>query len=823
MNKGRAPNANKGLWLLGFLIVSGALGAPIELTAPDAGRARTTALGQARANESFARLPLMFESANKSTFLCRGSGYCLSLSPTDALLTLNPAPALEHGLRTPATLRPQLPAASAVNSRHAPAWLRIQLAGANSDLRAFGEEPLPTRVNYLLGNDPAQWRREVPTFAKVRYPDVYPGVDLIYYGNQRQLEYDFVVAPGANPEKIAMRLQGSDKIEIDADGDLILHMAGADLRQRKPRVYQEMNGRRREIEARYVFRKSGGQLSDPGERVVGFEIGSYDRSRPLVIDPVLVFSTFLGGLGLDVGWAIAVDSNGCVYVAGETASTNFVATNASSASYGGGFRDVFVAKLGAAGTNLVFSTYLGGSDEDAAFGIALDNSGNIFLAGLTASTNFPVTPYAISTNIHGAPAFGYYAYDAFVAELNTNGTKLLYSTYLGGSQADVANAIAVDGNGLIYVAGATASPDFPTNGTSAFFGGGNDAFVVKLDSASAKLVYSALLGGAGNDYALGLGVDSTANAVVAGLTASPNFLLFPITNALQTNFGGGPYDGFVAKLDPDGVTLFSTYLGGSGDDEISRLALDAAGNIYLTGLTTSTNFPTPVDALYPTNTGGADAFVLELDPTGTNLVYSTYLGGASNDQGWDIAVDANGSAYVIGLSASTNFPTTNAFQSALAGPDDVFVAKLNPGGTALDYATFLGGGGSERGYAIAVDNTGNAYITGTTTPFDFPVWPATNGVQSVYGGGTGDAFVAKLFPRNAELRASRGAGTGSNDVTILWPYGLPAFGLESTDDLAGTNTIWMTVTNAASVVGNDNAVTFTNSTGSLYLRLRRTQ
>src|SRR5207249_475109 len=288
------------------------------------------------------------------------------LSPTDALLTLNPAPAPEHGLRTPGTLRPQLPAASVANCRQGPAWLRIQLAGANSGLRAFGEEPLPTRVNYLLGNDPAQWRRDVPTFAKVRYPDVYPGVDLIYYGNQRQLEYDFVVAPGANPEKIAMRLEGSDGIEIDADGDLILHMAGADLRQHKPRVYQEMNGRRREIEARYVFRNSGGQPLDPGQRVVGFEIGSYDQSRPLVIDPVLVFSTFLGGLGLDIGWAIAVDSNGCVYVAGETASTNFVATNPSSTNYGGGFRDVFVAKLGATGTNLVFSTYLGGNDEDAA-------------------------------------------------------------------------------------------------------------------------------------------------------------------------------------------------------------------------------------------------------------------------------------------------------------------------------------------------------------------------------------------------------------------------------------------------------------------------
>ena len=451
------------------------------------------------------------------------------------------------------------------------------------------------------------------------------------------------------------------------------------------------------------------------------------------------------------------------------------------------------------------------------FALAVDGEGNAYLAGATASTNFPVTTNAFSTRIGGSAFFGTYPYDAFVTKLDAGGSGLLYSTYLGGSQADVANSIAVDGSGRIYVAGATSSLDFPTNAATTVFRGLSEAFVTKLDiTAGTNLVYSTYLGGSGNDYALGLGVDTSGQAVVAGLTASIDF---PVTNALQTNFAGGPYDGFVAKLSADGATwIFSTYFGGSDDDEISRLALDPAGNIYITGSSGSTNLPI-ANALYPTNSGFVDAFVTKLDPSGTNLIYSTYLGGGLNDEGWSIAVDTNLNVYVVGRTVSTNFPTVEPYQPASGGVSDVFVARLNSGGTALDYSTYLGSAYADEGYGIAVDAVGNAYITGTTASTNFPAYPTTNGLQTAIGGG-GDGFVARLFPRAAALRAEL---SGPNDVTILWPYGLPGFELQSAGSLNETNVQWAPVTNSPAVVGDDNALTYSNSTDNLFFRLRRTQ
>ena len=771
--------------------------------------------------EPFGRLPLMFEAADSgaSRFFCRGSGYHLWLSSGEAVLALRQTRDKDRGAwrEQPGFRGRRFPASHSRNSAADPAPLRIKLLGSNAAAQSAGLERSPTKVNYFLGNDPARWRIDVPTFGRVRYQNVYPGVDLVYYGNQRQLEYDFVVAPGASTDQIALQFDGVEKIAIDAGGDLILQTGSGPVRQRRPIVYQEFNGRREEVSGRYVLREGA-------DRVVGFEVAAYDEDRPLTIDPVLVYSTFLGGLGLDAGWAVAVDSNGCAYVTGETASTNFFATNAWNTNYGGGLRDLFVAKLSAAGTNLVYSTYIGGNDEDVAFGMALDSAGNVYLTGATASTNFPVTANAISTNIHDPIYFGYAAnYDAFVTELDASGTNLLYSTYLGGNRADVAEAIVLDGSGHIYVAGETTSTDFPTNGTTAAYGGGYDAFLAELNVASTNLIYSTYLGGTGNDYVLGLGVNASGNAIIGGLTSS---LDFPVTNALQTNFAGGPYDGFVAKLSPDGTTrLFATYLGGDADDEISRLALDNAGNVYLTGLTTSTNFAVltnfpGANVLYSTNNGSEDAFVMKLDSNGTNVIYWTFLGGVSNDEGWSIAVDNNGNAYVVGRTSSTNFPTVNPYQSAPGGLNDVFVARLNAGGTALDYSTYLGGLFADEGHGIAVDNAGNAYISGMTASTDLPVFPATNGVQTAFGGGSGDAFVAKLFPRNAELRAQL---SGSSDVMIFWPYGLPNFELQSTDSLKGTNISWLAVTATPTVAGGDNIVTYTNTAGNMFFRLRRTQ
>lgn len=817
------------IWCLLLLVgvVSRAVAAPIELMSAKAlapyslPGASIDAPFRARLSESFGRLPLMFETTDNTgaEFVCRGSGYCLFLSPTEAVLKFKQKGEAGREMRDGRLkLRGrQFPAARPPSNAPEPAPLRIKLVGANTAARGEGLEPLATKVNYFLGNDPKQWRTSVPTFGRVGYQNVYPGIDLVYYGNQRQLEYDFVVAPGADLKQIALDFQAAGRIEIDRSGDLVMDRGGVPVRQRKPIVFQELNGVRREIDGRYVFRQDDARYSVSDARRVGFEVGAYDETKPLVIDPVLVYSTYLGGLDFDHPWDIAVETNGCVYVVGETVSTNFPTAAARYSTNSGGLSDVFLAKLGPAGTNLIYSTYLGGNGADVGLGIALDGSGNVYLTGLTASTNFPVTTNAISTKLNSSAYFGYYTDDAFVTKLDASGTNLLYSTFLGGGGPDEGNAIALDGSGNIYVAGDTASADFPTNETTAVFGGGYDAFLVKLNTASTNLIYSTYLGGSGNDYVFGLGLDSSGDAILGGVTTSFDF---PITNAFQTNFAGGTYDGFVTKISSDGATrLFSTYLGGDGNDEISRLALDNAGNIYLTGLTTSTNFPTS-SALYSTNNGAEDAFVVKFDSTGTNLVYSTYLGGVFNDEGWSIAVDTNGSAYVVGLTSSTNFPTVNAYQSVLGGFNDVFVLKLNSTGTALDYSTYLGGGGTDNGGGIALDGNGNAYVAGITGSIDFPVYPTTNGVQTSYGGGTGDAFVAKLFPRNAELRAEM---SGLSEVTILWPYGLPNFELESTDGLAGTNTTWMTVTNASTVVGEDNTVTFSNPTGSMFFRLRRTQ
>ena len=793
----------------------GAQAAPIQLmsvgsTSPiDAQKTSADAKSRPQLSESFGRVPLVFEAddVEGSRFFCRGPGSQLWLSPVEAVLTFNLA---RNGHRRSPGV--EAPASRATDDPPAGAPLRIKWVGANVKARAVPAEELPTKANYFIGNNPDQWRTQVPTFGKVRYQTVYPGIDLVYYGNQRQLEYDFVVAPGANPETIAWGYEGVESIQFEDGGDLIVHTVGGKVRQHRPVAYQKVNGERKQISAGYVFREGGG-------RIVGFEIGAYDQTQPLIIDPVLVYSAFLGGAGLDEGWDIAVDTNGCVYLTGETVSTNFPTNNAPYSTNGGGARDVFVAKLSAEGTNLVYSTYLGGSGYDAGFGIALDGAGDVYLTGVTASPNFPIIGNAISTNLHGSAALGIYPFDAFVVKLDAAGSNLLYSTFIGGTQPDTGMAIAVDNSGQIYVAGTTSSADFPTNGTTQpFAGGAHDAFVLKLATGSTNLIYSSYLGGAGDDYGFGIAVDSAGSAVVVGVTTSTNF---PVTNALQTNFSGVPYDVFITKFSPDGATkIFSTYLGGNGDDEASRIVLDNLGNICLAGSTTSSNFPTNRDSLYPTNSGLADAFIVKLDPSGTNLIYSTYLGGAFNDDAWGIAVDTNRNVYVIGRTGSPDFPAVNAYQSTLRGLTNVFVARLNANGTVLDYSTYLGGFSDDEGYGIAVDHAGNAYITGLAGSPDFPVYPATNGAGSVFAG-VGDVFVAKLFPRNAELR-SQSAGLG--EVTILWPYGLPNFELQTADDLGATNINWATLTNTTpTVVGDDNSLTLTNVSGNQFFRLRRGQ
>ena len=715
-----------------------------------------SAAGDARFSDTYGRLPLHFEvnrgQAHEDVrFLSRGQGYSLYLTAGEAVLVLTTRPdgrpdsRISHAQRDAPT-----PATSAV--------LRMSLVGAAPKPFVSGLDELRGKANYFIGSDPAKWRTNVPTYAKVHYRDVYPGIDLLYYGNQRQLEYDFVVAPGADPNAIVLGFQGAERLEIDAQGELVLHSAGGAIRQRKPFIYQEIDGVRREIDGGYVLR---------GKNRVGFQVAAYDSTRPLVIDPVLVYSTFLGGSDFELGSGIALDSGGNAYVTGCTASLNFPTTSgafqtANAGNDGGACGnvvdggDAFVTKLDPSGSVLVYSTYFGGSGRDQGFSIAVDLAGNAYVTGVTQSSNFPTTPAAVDQSYNGS-------FDAFVTKLDATGAALVYSSFLGGSGADLGFGIAVDSGGNAYVTGYTESANFPT--TPAAFdsshGGGLDAFVTKVNATGAALVYSTFLGGGNFDWGYAIAVDSVGNAYVTGQTNSVDFPTTPA--AVDPSYNGdvtctGPsdcnYDAFVTKLDAMGVALiYSSFLGGSADDQGYGIALDSGGNAYVTGCTESLDFPTTAGAFQTVKGGGGgscsnawdsgdDAFVTKLDPSGSALVYSTYLGGSGDDQGFGIAVDPAGNAYVTGNTTSSNFPTTaGAIDTTLNGSDDAFVTKLDPAGSMLVYSTYLGGSERDQGRGIAVDSAGSAYVTGLTQSTNFP---ATAGAFATTFNGTSDAFVAKI-------------------------------------------------------------------------------
>jgi beta-propeller repeat-containing protein len=690
---------------------------------------------------NYAPLPLSFEVNHGQTdrrvkFLSRGRGYTLFLTPTEAVLALSEPQAEERSVH----LRQTLPL---THRKALTSVLRMRLVGANPAPHASGLEELPGKSNYFIGNDPKKWRMNVPNYAKVKYEGIYPGVDLVYYGKQRQLEHDFILAPGANPSGIALELKGADKLSLDSRGDLVLATGGGEVRLQKPVVYQEADGARREIAGSYVLK---------GKHRVGFELGAYDATRRLVIDPVLSYSTYLGGSGNDVGSGIAVDSSGNAYVAGSTGSTNFPGASSSTIqSSNGGGGDAFVAKLNAAGSTLVYSTYLGGSGFDEGLGIAVDSSGNAYVTGLTQSTNFP-TANAFESALSGVE-------DAFVAKLNATGSALVYSTYLGGSGFDVGYGIAADSSGNAYVTGVTGSTNFPTaNAFQSASGGGGDAFVTELNAAGSALVYSTYLGGNSSDTGLGIAVDSSGNAYVTGTTFSANF---PVVNPLPApnNALQGRENAFVSKVSFSGSTLslaYSTYLGGSGpccaQDEGHAVAVDSSGSAYVTGITTSTNFPTTPGAFQTAIGGSTDAFVSKLSLSGATLAlaYSTFLGGVGEEVGFGIAVDPSGNAYVTGLTTSPNFPTVNplpAPNNTLQNVQSAFVTELNAAGSALVYSTYLGGSAFDIGIGIAVDSSGSAYVTGWTLG-GFPT--TTGAYQTTFGGGTCggfsclDAFVAKI-------------------------------------------------------------------------------
>ncbi|HEX9392065.1 MAG TPA: SBBP repeat-containing protein [Usitatibacteraceae bacterium] len=702
-------------------------------------------------SDSYGNLPLYFErnqgqAGRDVEYLYRGSGYGLFLTAKEAMLVL----------AKPAATAPAGNAQSAgrvIPARNAaPLILRMALAGATPAPPLSGLEELPGKVNYFIGKDPSHWQIKVPTYAKVRYLGVYPGIDLIYRGNQRQLEYDFVLAPGADPKRIALVFQGARRLEIDEQGALVLHVPGGEVRLQRPVIYQLADGKRQEIAGDYKLK---------GANQFGFQVAAYDHSRPLVIDPVLSYSTYLGGSSSDYGAGIAVDASGSAYVTGWTASLDFPVTGGSvQTTYGGDINgDVFVTKLSPDGSALVYSTYLGGADYEYGSGIAVDAVGNAYVTGYTQSNNFPVTAGAFQTTFAGPVSGGG---DAFVTKLDPTGSVLVYSTYLGGSGGDLSgdasasnSQIALDAGGNAYIIGSTRSIDFPvTPGAfqTTHAGVYDNAFVTKLNATGSALVYSTYLGmGVGR----GIAVDNSGNTYVVG---SAQIGAFPTTAGSFQPAGGGGWDAFVTKLDAAGSTLiYSTLLGGSDFDEGTGIALDACGNAYVTGYTRSADFPTTLGAfqvlyggtLNPHRPPNPNAFVAKLNAAGSALAYSTYLGGSGGDVASGISIDAANNAYVTGTTFSTNFPTTlGAFQPVNRGGSDLFVTKLHPTGAVLVYSSYLGGGSFDYSGKIGLDGNGNAYVTGWTVSKDFPTTagvfqPVFRGILDRYP--APDAFVAKII------------------------------------------------------------------------------
>jgi uncharacterized protein (TIGR03437 family) len=739
------------IFSLFFLLtsVAGSMGAPNDRSAP-------------------ARMPVAFEAGPDGQLIARQGSHEVTLTAGRITATIVDAAA---GRRASVT---------------------SELVGANPHVRPEGAEPLAARANYIVGNNPAQWRAGVPLFGRAVYRGLYPGIDLVFHGTDGDMEYDFVVQPGASVRPIAFQISGASALRLGPDGALEIATSAGEIRWHKPQVYQTADGVRREIAGRFV--RHG--------RRVSFALGPYDHSRGLVIDPTLSYASYFGGSNNDAVRGMAVDASGNIYITGFTLSNNLpVTSGAFQTAYHGGTAgadfggDVFAAKFTAAGA-LAYVTYIGGSVDDIGSAIAVDSSGNAYITGNTDSPDFPTVAGSFQTAYQGAggnPYFGKTG-DAFVLKLNAAGSALIYSTYLGGALDDRGTAIAIDSAGNAYVGGVTLSTNFPVLNAyqAAYKGGGGsppfccgssapfmstgDGFLTKLNPGGTALLFSTYFGGSMDDSVTSLAIDSSGNVYMGGSTVSSDF---PVLNAYQGTFGGAANadvqpvittgDGWVAKFNSAGQPVFSTYLGGSSDDAVMGLAIDSTGAVYVTGFTSSANFPVTASAAQTKFAGPStltgergflwgDAFAAKLSPAGNSLVYSTFIGGSDDDAGMAIAVDSAGNAYVGGFSASTNFPITSktALQSTFGGETagatdptgDGFLSQISPDGSAIVFSTYYGGSGDDAVSSVALDAQGNVYLAGATVSSNLAV--TSNAVQPAFGGDAqfsetlGDGFLARI-------------------------------------------------------------------------------
>ncbi len=710
-----------------------------------------------RVEAAYGNLPLSFEPNRGQTdqrvkFISRAGHRALWLTKDEAVLAVG-CPSRTRSSRKGAL------AEIAPADQAAPALLRMKFLEANSNLAIAGEGKQPGIVNYFAGS-PEQWRTKIPTYARVRYRNLYPGIDLVFYGNNRELEYDLVIAPGADPERIKLGISGVEDLHVDANGNLVLKTAAGDMIQQKPKTYERSGARLKLVSGEYVI---------TAKNEVGFRLENYDRRATVVIDPVLRYSTFLGGSGTDGASTIAVDSSRRAVVGGFTDSPNFPTTT----GVGPAAPQAFITKFDFTGSKLIFSVFLAGVDSFST--LALDAKDNIYATGIVSSDRFPTTPGAFQRKLAGG-------LDAFVAKLSPSGQDLIYSTLLGGAAQDEAFGIAVDPSGNAYVTGLTESENFPTTQGAfqpeckfnTFLNACVSGFVTKLNANGSRTLYSTYLGGHGSQDGVGIAVDQDGHAFVTGFT---NALDFPTTAGSAQPVAPGEQDAFVTEVSSSGSHLvYSTYLGGTHPDLGSAIALDSSGHAFVTGGTASPDFPlkNPVQTFHTQDgINVVNVFVTKLSTSGT-ILYSTCLGGSiTGDSGSGVAATPDGQAYVTGTTGSRFFPTTqNAFQRVFRGVNDIFIAKFTPAGK-LSYSSYLGGSGDDFATSVALDKDANAYITGiadfksTGATSSFPVTPGAFQQRS----GGDDAFVAKVVSLCALSSVNRSVTICSpgNGATVKSP------------------------------------------------------
>ena len=771
--RGRAPV------ILILLLVGGALLLKRDLTSPNTTPKSPSALSDSqRIQAAFGRLPMSFEpnqgqSDGRVKFLAHGIGYGLYLTSREAVLALPP-----KGQTRPV--------------------VEMQFNGANQTTAIAGTAQLPGHSNYFIGNDPSRWRHNVPQFSRVQYRNLYSGIDLDFYGKQGRLEYDFEVAPGADPNQIALNFKGTKNLQVAANGDLVLTVDGGEVRFEAPHIYQNTSAGTQAVAGSFVL---------SSDHQVAFRVGAYDRSRALVIDPVLTFSTYLGGSGSEscnaivappAGFvphcpSIAVDSASRIYVAGATNNTaGFPVPGSGASSDGplGGSADVFLVRFNSTGSALDYTTFVGGSGLDYPTGVGVDGGFNVYVTGTTDSGNFPVSASAFQS-IPGSANTNH----VFFSKFDSSGSVNLYSTYLSGTTgADSASALAVDKLGEAYIFGTTSSSDFPVTGGAlqGTAAATNQFFFSKLDpgaNGSASLLYSTFFGGSVPSSGVvdggAVAVDANLNVYLAGGTS---FSDMPVVNAYQSTLPSskpvGAHDVWAAVLKAPAsntqlyTPIYETYLGGNGDDIAYGVATDGA-NTFITGSTTSTNFtlPTSVTAFQSTNGGGSDAFIAKFGLPATSgttqgavpLSYFTYLGGSAADAGLSIATDTtSGQARVTGFTDSgASFPATSGPFGPGGGTSDAFIARIltNTTSTTTNTSTAnrLGGSGTDIGTSIAIDTALNDYIAGETSSGNFPVAAPFQGSPS----GPSDAFVSKLGPNTSGLTFTcPGTGCPSANPTV---------------------------------------------------------